>query len=53
VFVFTKGHTEWLNLVMTHTLGKDWQAYFDLALANMKMPLFQQAKGHFYTVDKT
>jgi hypothetical protein len=49
--VYTQGHTEWLELVMKHTLGKDWKNYFDLAIANMKMPLFQQAKGNFYKVN--
>ena len=47
----TNNHTEYMDLVMQATLGKDWQNFFDLCLANSRKPLFQRGQSPFYLYD--
>jgi hypothetical protein len=38
LFVMTNSHAENCNEIMTATLGKDWQNFFDLSIANALKP---------------
>jgi hypothetical protein len=51
LFLVTDSHIEYINLVMTATLGEDWKNFFDFCLVDAQKPLFFRSRGPFYLVD--
>ena len=47
LFVTTNHHVEWMELALETTLGPDWQEFFDICLANCRMPLFGNTESKF------
>ena len=41
-----------LDLIMSYTLGPNWQDSFDMVCAHVKKPLFQRGEEPFYWLDK-
>ena len=48
IFLTSNSNVDYMDQVMTHTLGKDWKKYFDLCVANARKPLFYRAEHPFY-----
>ena len=40
LFLATNSHTEYLDVTMSTTLGKNWRKFFDILLINCRKPLF-------------
>jgi hypothetical protein len=40
VFLATNSHWEFMELIMTATLGDDWRSSFDMVFAFCRKPLF-------------
>ena len=47
VFLTSNFHVEYLEFLMSNTLGPDWKTHFDLILANCNKPLFQRIHSPF------
>jgi hypothetical protein len=50
-FIATNNHIDFLGLLMTITLGAEWQDYFDIICANCNKPLWQSTEKPFYEVN--
>ena len=52
LFILTNAHYDYLDLVMTRTLGKYWADFFDLIVCNAQKPLFTRRHEPFYELNK-
>jgi hypothetical protein len=50
LFLTSNKHLEFLELTMKETLGKNWQDFFDIIVANCRKPLFYKSENPFYEV---
>jgi len=46
LFLATNSHSEYTNLIMTVTLGEDWENFFDLICCHTRKPLFFHSQTH-------
>ena len=54
LFLSTNSHEEYVGLIMTQTLGCDWQSLFALTCVNSQKPsFFRKSDLPFYNVDKS
>lgn len=53
IFLATNSHIEYTDLIMTATIGQDWQDFFHLILINCKKPVFQATDSVFFSIDGT
>jgi hypothetical protein len=48
VFLASNAHYTYIEMVLSETLGKDWEYFFDLVLCSCQKPLFYTANTPFY-----
>ena len=53
LFMGTNSHTEYMNVIMTATLGDDWKTFFDVVCCYCRKPLYfwDQKPSPFFTYD--
>ena len=51
LFITSNSNVDYMETVMTVTLGPDWKNYFDICVANARKPLFYRAESPFYHYD--
>lgn len=52
LFLGTNSHFEYMNLIMTTTLGEGWEQLFDLHISNCQKPnFFTNEEAAMYKVD--
>jgi len=53
MFLATNSHEEYMEVIMSHTLGPDWKSLFDLSCANCQKPRFFRSEQSFFEIDKS
>lgn len=55
IFLATNAHWEYMELIMTTTLGQDWRSFFDMVIANARKSYFWSEKDDppMYIMDRT
>ena len=48
LFLATNSHFEYMELIMSTTLGEDWRQFFDMVCANSRKPLFFSGTQPFW-----
>ena len=52
LFLVGDSHFSYTDLVMTASIGKEWQSLFDIIILNSKKPLFQRSENPFFSFDE-
>jgi hypothetical protein len=51
LFVLTSSHWEYMELILSTTLGEDWRSLFDLVCADGRKPRFFSERNPAYLMD--
>ena len=51
IFLGTNAHAEYMELIMSTTLGADWRSSFDFVFSFCRKPHFFSAKNPFFVMD--
>ena len=53
LFIGTNSHFEFMELILTSTIGENWRQYFDAVFCFCRKPLFFNAKPAMYVYDES
>lgn len=51
IFLATNSHWEYMELIMSTTLGEDWREFFDMVIANARKSFFWSGDNPMYMMD--